>query len=276
MTALSVTLNCAMDDQKRIAALQRQKDEAQGGRPANFESWRQRAHATLRTVMGPTHPAVSALDRVSYSLGFATENTPQSSFDRARERGVMQAVAILEGAVLEIELGAPTEPPAALVGLHPWILDAAAELWQAGRYRLAVDEAAAALERQIRNKVRSHQTGTPLVTSAFNPDPPKAGERRLRFPEFAEGTASWTNAHDGAMAFARGCMMRIRNLQEHDEWDETEARDSLGALSLLARWTEGAVVVEAEPPRSEGKPESGAIPVPLVAFRRPRRSRRPR
>jgi hypothetical protein len=90
------------------------------------------------------------------------------------------------------------------------------------------------------------------VTEAFNPNPPKPGHRRLRFAEFEEGTQAWTDAHQGAMHFAQGCMLRIRNILEHHhgEVDQRVALECLAALSLLARWTDEAAVV--------GGPSAGA------------------
>lgn len=148
-------------------------------------------------------------------------------------------------AIHEIHLSAPVGPTIDASALHPWIAGAVAGLWDSGHHRQAVDEATRAIEIRLKALTGSHQTGTPLVTDAFNPELPKAGVRRLRFERFEEGTPAWTDAQEGAMAFARGCMMRIRNLQEHDElWDEREALESLAALSLLARWIESATVVE--------------------------------
>jgi hypothetical protein len=234
-----------MDPRRGIEALRRQIDEAQSGRPADHKGWKERTQATVRAVMGGDHPAVKALIDVRYGLMIATSSTPQSDWDRARESGVRSAVAILEGAIHELELRAEVGPELQPGSLHPWIAGAVAGLWDSGHHRQAVDEATRAIEVRLKAMTGSHQTGTPLVTDAFNPAPPKAGEKRLRFPQFEVGTPSWTNAHEGAMAFARGCMMRIRNLIEHDDgWDEREALESLAALSLLARWTESATVIE--------------------------------
>lgn len=83
------------------------------------------------------------------------------------------------------------------------------------------------------------------MTAAFSPKDPKSGEPRLRFTEFPAGSENWTNAHEGAMAFGRGCMMRVRNLYNHGhEPSEQEALEALAALSLLARWIDEAAVVE--------------------------------
>lgn len=235
-----------VDRRRGIDALRRQIEEAQGGKPSDFEAWKQRTHATMRAVMGVDHAAVVALDKVRYGLMVASASTPESAWDRAREDGVRSAVAVLEGAIHELELRAEVGPELTSPGsLHPWIAGAVAGLWDSGHHRQAVDEATRAIEVRLKAMTGSHQTGTPLVTDAFNPAPPKAGEKRLRFPQFEEGTPAWTNAQDGAMAFARGCMMRIRNLLEHEDvWDEREALESLAALSLLARWTESATVIE--------------------------------
>lgn len=235
-----------MDPARRVTALRRQIEEANGGRPADFKAWRQRTHAAVRTVMGADHPTVHALDEVSYTLSMWTDSTPDSAWDRAQQAGVRSAIAILEGAIHEIELSAPTGPQVNAAALHAWIAGAVAGLWDNGHYRQAVDEATRAIEVRIRTMTGSHKTGTALVTDAFNPAPAKPGETRLRFQQFEEGTPAWTNAHDGAMHFARGCMLRIRNLIEHHDepLEEQEALESLAALSLLARWTESATVEE--------------------------------
>lgn len=86
---------------------------------------------------------------------------------------------------------------------------------------------------------RPPATATPRPTPADTATPSTTPE--LSTP----GSVSGFDAHEGAMAFARGCMMRIRNLIDHDDgWDEREALESLAALSLLARWTESATVIE--------------------------------
>lgn len=236
----------AMDRTRGIEALRHQIEEARNGQPADFKAWKERTHATVRAVMGTNHATVKALDDVRYGLMMVTSSTPQSEYDRARERGVQSAVAVLEGAIHELELEVEVGPElAGPASLHPWVAGAVAGLWDGGHHRQAVDEATRAIEVRLKAMTGSHLTGTPLVTEAFNPAPPKPGDKRLRFPQFVEGTPAWKDAHEGAMAFARGCMMRIRNLVEHEEtWDAREALESLAALSLLARWTESATVIE--------------------------------
>jgi hypothetical protein len=236
-----------VDTARRIAALRRQIEEANHGQPEDFKAWRQRTYAALRAVMGADHPLLASFDKVSYSPFMFTDSTPDSVFTNAQIGGVRSVIAILEGAIHEIELSEPSAPRIDMASLHPWIAGAAAGLWDDGHHRQAVDEATRAIEIRLKAKTGLQLTGVPLVTAAFNPARPKAGERRLRWDGFQEGTPGWTNAHEGAMAFARGCMLRIRNLAEHeDTWDEGEALESLAALSLLARWIDSARIVEGD------------------------------
>lgn len=235
-----------MDPQRRMTILQAQVDEANAGHPTDFEGWRERTHAAVRAAMGQDHPTMERLEQVSYTLGFWIDGMPDSAADEARAEGVQKAIAVLEGAIHEISLSVPAAPALDTGGLHPWIAGATAGLWDSGHYRQAVDEATRAIEIRLKAKVGLDLSGTALVTQAFNPASPRSGERRLRFDYVTEDTQSWTDAHQGAMHFAQGCMLRIRNLLEHHDFtvDRQVALESLAALSLLARWADEAHVVE--------------------------------
>jgi Protein of unknown function (Hypoth_ymh) len=89
---------------------------------------------------------------------------------------------------------------------------------------------------------------TSLVGSVFSASDPTPDTPRLRFDGFDPvGSDGWKSAHDGAAAFGRGCFLRIRNLYTHHEGDtDQEDLEALAALSLLARWIDGAEVVKAE------------------------------
>lgn len=148
---------------------------------------------------------------------------------------------------VELELSEPEAPAVDVGELHPWVSGSAASLWDGNHRRNAVEESARTIEVQLRAKLRvDGGTGTKLV-QAFATSPPKPGQPRLRFSGFEEGSESWNNAHQGAMAFGQGCMMRIRNLYNHaHEPTDAEALEALAALSLLARWVEEAHVVSAD------------------------------
>jgi hypothetical protein len=132
--------------------------------------------------------------------------------------------------------------------LHPWFAAEAAELWAAGNHRHAVEEAARAVEIRLRDKIGwdGNGTGSKLVEAAFGAAAPKSGERRLRFAGYQTDSDAWRDAHLGAMAFGRGCFMRLRNLHTHGQVDAEpeEFLEALAAFSLLARWVDSANVVE--------------------------------
>ena len=162
--------------------------------------------------------------------------------------------SILAGILTEYEARQIAAPDLASDELHPWIAGAVAGLWEDGYHRQAVDEATRSVEIRLKSKVgREDLAGVALVTEAFSVEPPRPGAPRLRFPSFEQGTLAWTNAHEGALHYARGCVMRIRNLYEHhdEEPDRQVALESLAALSLLARWID-----EADVEQASGRPPS--------------------
>lgn len=222
--------------------LDRAIELANDGSPTDFNEWRETARVALRVAIGEGDPMLERFDAVKYSLGLWTDSTPQSAFDRARRAGVQRAVAILGAARTELDVNQPTTPTVDVAALHPWVAGMAATLWSGGHHRQAVEEAARSIEVQLRAKLGlASGTGAPLVTAAFSPKDARPDDPRLRFREFPQGSDSWTNAHEGAMAFGRGCMMRIRNLYSHGhEPSEQEALEALAALSLVARWIDAS------------------------------------
>lgn len=234
---------------RRIELLKRQIDEAKQGHPDDFKGWRERTRAALRVTLGQDHPAIERFDDIRYGLAIWTEGTPESAWDSAQADGVRSGIAILEGAIHEIEASESEISGLSTGGFHSWVAGAVTGLWDDGHYRQAVDEAARAIELRLRSKINVDLSGTALVTEAFNPDPPRPGHPRLRFAEFEERSKAWTDAHQGAMHFGQGCMLRIRNLLEHheDDIEEQVALESLAALSLLARWIDAAQLATGRP-----------------------------
>lgn len=141
------------------------------------------------------------------------------------------------------EILGPTGPRLAAKDLHPWIWNAAVDLWSDGHYREAIQRAATALfDSHIPAKLGVHGKPGDLVSQAFSTDPPQPGKARLRLPGYQEGTESWTNAHEGAKLIGMGCVKAIRNLSTHDvdQPSEQEALEGLATLSMLARWVADA------------------------------------
>jgi len=224
---------------------------ANGGSPADFKYWHNKAKTALRLALGIDHPTLADFDRIHYSPlswayggGPAEQRRQELRFAERQREGVREAVTILRCAIEEVRLvrrEQSTEP--ATNGLHPIVLEAATQLVKDGHHRQAVESAARAVEQQLRTKLKaSGSTGSKLV-DAFSAQEPKAMKARLRFTAFEAGSDSWKNAQEGALHFGKGCFMRLRNLYSHHiDPSEAEAAEALAAFSLLARWVD-----EAEP-----------------------------
>lgn len=231
-----------MQSQRAIQLINDQIEEANNGKPSDFSGWRERTAAVLRAVFSDGHPVIERFEGVSYSPGIWSTSTPQQVFNDARVSGVRQGIAVLSGAIRELETTTPDEPLPETRSLHPWVSGAVAGLWDDGHHRQAVDEATRAVEIRTKAKLGVDLSGFQLFTEGFNPDPPRPDRPRLRFDGFDRDSRSWTDAHQGAMHFGQGCAMRIRNVLEHHDFDvdEQEALECLAALSLLARWVDDA------------------------------------
>lgn len=143
----------------------------------------------------------------------------------------------------------PQGPTLQAQGLHQWVWEAAARLWGDDHRREAVRAAGEMITLQLQAKLdRRDIGGTDLVTQAFNSADPKPDAPRLRFAGLQQGTKPFTDAHDGAMFFGKGCFMAIRNPATHtlDNLGEQEGLEFLASLSVLARWIETADVVPSQ------------------------------
>lgn len=143
-------------------------------------------------------------------------------------------------------------PQLAAARLHAWVWDAAAQLWDDGHRRAAVQKAAASIDVQLQAKLGRYDTsGKALVSEAFTLGAPAAGRPRLRFQlREPDDSEAYKSAHEGAMYFGMGCFLAIRNPATHDptELDEQVALERLAALSVLARWIDDATVVRDSSP----------------------------
>lgn len=224
-------------------------DKAERGAIGDVETWHQQGIACIRLVYDDEAKETSFAEIRFFAFhGMLLDNGPtEAQHAQAEREGIADAVSQLEGAKTYLQMQQPddlAEPSVDLAGLHPWFAPAAASLWDAGHPRKAVEEAARSVELQLKIKLGWESSGADLVTQGFSKEPPVEGKPRLRFTDYEEDTTSWTNAHEGAMFFGRGCFMRIRNLYQHtQEPNEAEALEALAAFSLLARWVDQAEVV---------------------------------
>lgn len=227
-------------------------EDAEGLSDDEISAWKERARLAVSGAYGNESDQLGRFDKIRWTLSVATDSTPRSAYAEARRRGLRRAVEMLQAFAEDLEererrLDLPGLDPA---DLHPWVVEAAARLWQDGHQRQAVQAAASAVENWLRAETGVHQGSiASLAASAFSTADPTPDAPRLRFSGFDPvGSDGWKSAHDGAGAFGRGCFLRIRNLYTHHDGEaEHEDLEALAALSLLARWIDSAEVVKSEP-----------------------------
>jgi len=155
---------------------------------------------------------------------------------------VNEIIGHLEGEEQRNAILGPQGPTLAAATMHRWVWDLAAELWDNGHRREAVQAAATSLfDTQLPVKLGA-RSGNPrdLVSQAFSLDPPQPGKPRLRIPGYAENTPAWNDAHDGAKFLGLACVAGVRNLSTHttNQPEEVVALEELAMLSRFARSVE--------------------------------------
>jgi hypothetical protein len=141
---------------------------------------------------------------------------------------------------------APSGPTLAAVGLHPWVWDPAAKPWDVGHRRSAIQSAATRIEMETQGKLeRWDVSGSELASQAWSNDPPAAGRHRLRPAGYDSRVETSRSELAGARHLHLAVVGGIRNIASHqlDEPTEQVALEELAALSLLARWIDGADVL---------------------------------
>jgi len=136
----------------------------------------------------------------------------------------------------------PIGPQLRATGLHPWVWEPAAQLWDNGHRKQAIAGAAERVESETRTKTqRFDLQGVSVFSEGWSEKPAQSG-LRLRPVGFAPQTPDYDSALEGARLYAMGCSKRIRNLATHnpEEPDEQYALEQLAALSVLARWIDDA------------------------------------
>lgn len=155
-----------------------------------------------------------------------------------------QLAGVLSSAKETERILGPVGPKLAAASLHPWIWNAALNLWDDGHLREAVQAAAAALfDSHLPAKlgVPPGKSAKDLVTQAFSTNPPTSANPRLRLADYPDPSPSWTSQHEGAQFLGMGCAQLIRNLVTHGaQPDEQTALEQLASLSLLARLVDRA------------------------------------
>jgi hypothetical protein len=148
----------------------------------------------------------------------------------------------------------PAGPSLSANDLHPWVWQAAQAFWEAGKYFVAVEQAAKSINAHTQQKLGVIDlSDDDLLAQAWSEDEPKPRRPRLRPPGDPTDPTVRSRLR-GARSFAQGCWAGIRNVAAHtiDNGDTPKqvALEFLAALSVLARWVDEADI---HPAPSEGQ-----------------------
>jgi Protein of unknown function (Hypoth_ymh) len=176
-------------------------------------------------------------------VGDITEPDSMSGTSRARS-AVEQALGILRDQDEWKANLAPDAPSLIADQFHPNIWNAASAIWDTGKYRVAVQQAAVSLSVHVAAKAGSSLTDRALVTQVFSKDPPRQGQVRLHMPG-DKASDTWRSRQEGLHLLAQGAFAGIRNVATHtdDEWTEQVALEHLAVLSVVARWADETELV---------------------------------
>jgi hypothetical protein len=143
--------------------------------------------------------------------------------------------------------GGPALP---LTLLDTVISEVALPLWEAGKYRQAVNDAATSLNRFVQERIgRDDVYDTDLMNQAFSDKVPEPGKARLRCPG-DHNSVTVKDQQAGARGYATGTFLAIRNPARHmtGDWNPITAFHHLTALSQVADWFRHWDVVRHVPP----------------------------
>lgn len=154
-------------------------------------------------------------------------------------RAVQKGLAILRDQDEWTANLAPDAPSLVADQLHPHVWTVVSGLWDTGRYRVAVGQAAVSLSTHIGSKAGSALTERELAQQVFAPSEPGPKQVRLHFPG-DKSSKTWKSRQEGLHFIAQGVFAGIRNVAMHtdDEWSEQVALEHLAVLSVVARWTD--------------------------------------
>ena len=163
-------------------------------------------------------------------------------FEEIRTAAIRCRARLIDAAELAAHLG-PSGPTLRVDQLHPWVWDAAKQLWSDGHHQDAVAAAAEAVDRHVCAKIDNRERkGARLYNNVYSAADPRPSEPRLRPPsEIDPKSDTWSSMVDGARSFGAGAAMLIRNLATHERGTmaEQECAEALASLSLLARRVDG-------------------------------------
>jgi len=189
----------------------------------------------VRTRTKLAHDVIAAMGEDELAAKVVEHNEGQFGghpFTQARVT-IVQATAILAQREELAEIVGPVGPRLSASELQPTIWGAAANLWDDGHLRAAVQTAATALEGQLQAIAGPAVSGEGLAV-LFSTNEPVVGSPRLRLRGVDPPSKTWKSAHDGAAALVRGAFMAVRNLVSHPGWPEPTPGEALEMLAVLS------------------------------------------
>ena len=106
---------------------------------------------------------------------------------------------------------APDAPSLIADQFHLNVWAAAATLWDTGKYRVAVGQAAVSLSAHIAKKAASPLSERELVAQVFSPGEPGPNQLRLHFAG-DKSSKTWRSCQEGLHLLAQGAFAGIRNV----------------------------------------------------------------
>lgn len=152
---------------------------------------------------------------------------------------VGKAMAILDAWERLDEARIAESPALPLTMLDPVIANASLPLWNVGKYRQAVSDAATSLNAFAQQRLgRRDISDRKLMSEAFSDSAPKPGEARLRPYRLGRPIEGVSAQQEGARLFAMGVFQAIRNPAHHatGDWNPLTAFHHLVALSQVAHY----------------------------------------
>jgi hypothetical protein len=196
-------------------------------------------------IVASAHVVEKILNRVVPRWSIAIPVDLNGKWKQHREAAQRAITEIERAAEIREKLG-DSAPSVSASGFHPWAWEGARSLWFSGHYREAVRAAATKINAELQNKVgRRELADTKLIQECLSDADPTPDKPRLRL-EGDDGGQTAKSFRQGVMQYGAGCFLAIRNPLSHDEGEltEQEGLEHLAALSLLARWLDGATVVK--------------------------------
>ena len=190
----------------------------------NVWEWSLKVERTILGILGAESDAYDVIRDVR-TLRWAVDSSPKRI--RRKDHLTMEVFGPIRArtyGALMVAIREEQQDPTVVrvVDLHPWIAEAAEPLFDDGHRRQATIAAAQNLEKRWRELLGVATSSlSRLAQESFSVNAPTSEHPRLRYPAAGTDTDSqmWKNVHLGAMEYAKGCAMRIRNLSLHNPED---------------------------------------------------------